>query len=125
MKKNISFIPMDSILSKWLYDKLKREPPETACVDELMTGLHELMTGEVSTLMLGAQDGMGSFPGTADDGICVGELSVRPKNRKVMFRGVEVMAFIRKLRKKIEPNPDAPEYILTIWGIGYKFNDNL
>lgn len=25
-----------------------------------------------------------------------------------------IMAFIRKLRKKIEPNPDAPEYILTI-----------
>ncbi len=34
-----------------------------------------------------------------------------------------IMAFIRKLRKKIEPNPDAPEYILTIWGIGYKFTD--
>jgi len=34
-----------------------------------------------------------------------------------------IMAFIRKLRKKIEPNPDAPKYILTIWGIGYKFND--
>lgn len=36
-----------------------------------------------------------------------------------------IMAFIRKLRKKIEPNPDSPEYILTIWGIGYKFNDQL
>ena len=36
-----------------------------------------------------------------------------------------IMAFIRKLRKKIEPNPDATEYILTIWGIGYKFNDKL
>ncbi|MCD8328550.1 MAG: winged helix-turn-helix domain-containing protein [Ruminococcus sp.] len=36
-----------------------------------------------------------------------------------------IMAFIRKLRKKIEPHPDAPEYILTIWGIGYKFNDKL
>ena len=36
-----------------------------------------------------------------------------------------IMAFIRKLRKKIEPNPDAPEYILTIWGIGYKFSDGL
>ena len=34
-----------------------------------------------------------------------------------------IMAFIRKLRKKIEPNPDAPTYILTIWGIGYKFAD--
>lgn len=36
-----------------------------------------------------------------------------------------IMAFIRKLRKKIEPNPDSPIYILTIWGIGYKFNDKL
>ncbi len=36
-----------------------------------------------------------------------------------------IMAFIRKLRKKIEPNPDAPTYILTIWGIGYKFNDGI
>lgn len=34
-----------------------------------------------------------------------------------------IMAFIRKLRKKIEPNPDAPQYIQTIWGIGYKFTD--
>lgn len=36
-----------------------------------------------------------------------------------------IMAFIRKLRKKVEPDPDAPRYILTIWGIGYKFNDTL
>ncbi len=36
-----------------------------------------------------------------------------------------IMAFIRKLRKKIEPNPDAPEYILTIWGVGYKFTDHI
>ena len=31
----------------------------------------------------------------------------------------------KAMRKKIEPNPDAPKYILTIWGIGYKFNDKL
>lgn len=36
-----------------------------------------------------------------------------------------IMAFIRKLRKKIEPQPDSPEYIITIWGIGYKFNENI
>lgn len=36
-----------------------------------------------------------------------------------------IMAFIRKLRKKIEPNPDAPEYIKTVWGIGYQFNDRV
>ena len=32
-----------------------------------------------------------------------------------------IMAFIRKIRKKIETNPDAPKYILIVWGIGYKF----
>ncbi len=42
-----------------------------------------------------------------------------------MMDDSNIMAFIRKLRKKIEPNPDAPEYILTIWGIGYKFNDRI
>lgn len=36
-----------------------------------------------------------------------------------------ITAFIRKLRKKIEYDPDAPRYILTVWGIGYKFNDKL
>ena len=36
-----------------------------------------------------------------------------------------IMSFIRKIRKKIEPTPDSPRYILTIWGIGYKFNDEL
>lgn len=32
-------------------------------------------------------------------------------------------SFIRKLRKKIEPFPDNPQYVLTVWGIGYKFNE--
>lgn len=36
-----------------------------------------------------------------------------------------IMDFICRLRKKIEPNLDASEYILTIWGNGYKFNDKL
>ena len=35
----------------------------------------------------------------------------------------KIMAFIRKLRKKLEPDPDDPAYILTIWGIGYKFRE--
>lgn len=28
---------------------------------------------------------------------------------------------IRKIREAIEPNPDEPRYILTVWGDGYKF----
>ena len=31
-----------------------------------------------------------------------------------------IMAFVRKIRKKIEPEPDSPRYLLTVWGVGYK-----
>lgn len=34
-----------------------------------------------------------------------------------------VMSLIRRIRKKIEPDPAKPIYILTVWGIGYKFNN--
>ncbi|MNC70240.1 Alkaline phosphatase synthesis transcriptional regulatory protein SphR [compost metagenome] len=30
---------------------------------------------------------------------------------------------IRHLREKIEQDPNHPEYIKTIWGIGYAFED--
>lgn len=32
-------------------------------------------------------------------------------------------SFIRKLRIKIEPDPRNPKYIITVWGVGYKFNE--
>lgn len=34
-------------------------------------------------------------------------------------------SFIRKLRKKVEPDPDKLKYIITVWGVGYKFSDKL
>ena len=33
-----------------------------------------------------------------------------------------VTVFIGKLREKIETNPSKPQYIETIWGVGYRFN---
>ena len=36
-----------------------------------------------------------------------------------------VNSHINRLRAKIEHDPAQPEYILTIWGVGYKFNDTL
>ncbi|MDD3251165.1 MAG: winged helix-turn-helix domain-containing protein [Lachnospiraceae bacterium] len=167
MKKKISFIPMDSTLAVWLLEKLEQDPPEGDSGEELRCGLCDLMTGSVTTLLLGAAEDVDAIANTAGDRIKVGELEIQRKSRRVLRGGQDVgltpkefdilyflaqnrgevftkeqiyravweedflladsnmMAFIRKLRKKIEPNPDAPEYILTIWGIGYKFNDAL
>jgi len=32
-----------------------------------------------------------------------------------------VTVHIRKIREKIEDNPSEPEFIKTVWGVGYKF----
>ena len=39
------------------------------------------------------------------------------------FDDSNIMSFISKLRKKIEPDPDHPFYILTVRGVGYRFKD--
>jgi len=34
-----------------------------------------------------------------------------------------VNSHINRLRAKIEHDPGRPRYILTVWGVGYKFTD--
>ena len=34
-------------------------------------------------------------------------------------------AHIKNLRRKLEPDPSEPGYILTVYGVGYKFNDEV
>ena len=43
------------------------------------------------------------------------------------FEGYEntVNTHVNRLRSKIEKNPNKPEYVLTVWGVGYKFSDEL
>jgi two-component system alkaline phosphatase synthesis response regulator PhoP len=45
--------------------------------------------------------------------------------RGVAFESYEraVDAHIKNIRRKIEPDPRQPRYILTVYGVGYKFND--
>ncbi|CCK89207.1 transcriptional regulatory protein, C-terminal domain protein [Clostridioides difficile NAP08] len=167
MKKNISYIPMDSALEIWLLEKLLRDPPDSDYAKDLLSGIQEMIRGEVSSLLLGSSEESDCPVGTLSDRILAGDLEIYPRGRKVLIKGSEVnltpkefdilyflvqnkgevftkeqiyravweedylldnsniMAFIRKLRKKIEPAPDSPTYILTIWGIGYKFNDQI
>jgi two-component system alkaline phosphatase synthesis response regulator PhoP len=43
------------------------------------------------------------------------------------FEGYDrsIDAHIKNLRRKLEPDPAEPYYILTVYGVGYKFNENL
>lgn len=42
-------------------------------------------------------------------------------DRHVTQRSVDTL--IKRIRKKIEPDPESPKFILTVWGAGYKFAD--
>ena len=43
-------------------------------------------------------------------------------SRDPFDRSIDVR--ITRLRSKIEENPSAPQFILTVWGKGYRFNPN-
>ena len=167
MKKNISVISMDSVLQEWLLQKLIKEPPESDGAKELLSGIYDMVNGELNSLLLSTANNSENSSIHLSDEMKIGELVINPQSRSVIRMGQEVsltpkefdilyflaenrgevftkeqiykavwsenyllddsniMAFIRKLRKKIEPNPDEPKYILTIWGIGYKFNEKV
>ena len=173
MKKNISVISMDSVLQEWLLQKLIKEPPESDSAKELLSGIYDMVSGEINSLLLSTANNSEIASLNLSDEMKIGELVINPKSRSVgsemcirdrgqavsltpkefdilyflaenrgevftkeqIYKAVwsenyllddsNIMAFIRKLRKKIEPNPDEPKFILTIWGIGYKFNDKV
>lgn len=43
----------------------------------------------------------------------------------VAYEGLDrsIDAHIKNLRRKLEPNPAEPRYVLTVYGVGYKFTD--
>jgi two-component system alkaline phosphatase synthesis response regulator PhoP len=45
----------------------------------------------------------------------------------VAFEGYDrsIDAHIKNLRRKLEPEPAEPRYVLTVYGVGYMFNDEL
>ncbi len=45
----------------------------------------------------------------------------------VAFEGYErsIDAHVKNLRRKLEPDPAEPVYVLTVYGVGYQFNDRV
>lgn len=45
--------------------------------------------------------------------------------RGVAFESYErvIDSHIKNIRRKVEPDPRQPRYVLTVYGVGYKFND--
>ena len=166
MKKNATFITINPTLAKWVYEQLQNAPTDLNYeLEDLQQSFKDLINGNINNLILEISDN--TYPLFVDEKLTLGELTIYPKNRKVLRNNIEIiltpkefdilyflaknkgevftkeqiyqavweedfllsdnniMAFIRKLRKKIEPQPDSPEYIITIWGIGYKFNENI
>ena len=41
------------------------------------------------------------------------------------FEGYDrsIDAHVKNLRRKLEPDPSEPRYIITVYGVGYKFSD--
>jgi DNA-binding response OmpR family regulator len=60
---------------------------------------------------------------------CTGRIFTRAQLldavRGVAFESYEraIDAHIKNIRRKIEPDPREPRYILTVYGVGYKFAD--
>ena len=158
MKKNISVTSMDSVLQEWLLQKLIKEPPESDSAKELLSGIYDMVSGEINSLLLSTANNSEIASLNLSDEMKIRSVtrmgqavSLTPKEFDILYFLAEnrgevftkeqiykavwsenyllddsnIMAFIRKLRKKIEPNPDEPKFILTIWGIGYKFNDKV
>ena len=46
------------------------------------------------------------------------------RNRELELFDRSIDAHISHLRKKIEDSPKNPQYIVTVWGTGYKFQEN-
>ena len=165
-KKNATFITINPTLAKWVSEQLQNAPIDLNYeLEDLQQSFKDLINSNINNLILEISDN--TSPLFVDEKLTFGELTIYPKNRKVLRNNIEIiltpkefdilyflainkgevftieqifqavleedfllsdnniMAFIRKLRKKIEPQPDSPEYIITIWGIGYKFNENI
>lgn len=90
MKKNISVISMDSVLQEWLLQKLIKEPPESDSAKELLSGIYDMVSGEISSLLLSTANNSEIASLNLSDEMKIGELVINSKSRSVTRMGQAV-----------------------------------
>lgn len=97
-------------------DAAKREVYKTDPAQHQLRKKITLTSTEFNLLWL-----MASQPGVVFDR---DKLLDELRNRELEPFDRSIDAHISHLRKKIEDSPKNPKYIMTVWGIGYKFQDH-
>jgi DNA-binding response OmpR family regulator len=44
---------------------------------------------------------------------------------RVFARTSNTVPHLKNLRRKLEPDPAEPSYVLTVYGVGYRFTDEV
>jgi DNA-binding response OmpR family regulator len=47
---------------------------------------------------------------------------LRRRETDVSDRSVDTL--VKRVRRRVEPDSTRPQYLLTVWGVGYKFSDD-
>ena len=100
MKKNISVISMDSVLQEWLLQKLIKEPPESDSAKELLSGIYDMVSGEINSLLLSTANNSEIASLNLSDEMKIGELVIHPKSRSVTRRSLIFCISWRKTEEK-------------------------
>ena len=90
MKKNISVISMDPILQEWLLQKLIKEPPESDSANELLSGIYDMISGDINSLLLSTANHSEIPSVNLSDEMKIGELVINSKSRSVIRMGEEI-----------------------------------
>lgn len=87
-------------------------------------------TSLVDDILMPAQyKAVATYAGRASYRAATGYVTTAKYIGDIVAEGIEsvtynLTSFIRKLRKKIEPEPDRPRYIVIVRGVGYKYTEN-
>ena len=75
---------------EWLLQKLIKEPPESDSAKELLSGIYDMVSGEINSLLLSTANNSEIASLNLSDEMKIGELVINPKSRSVTRMGQAV-----------------------------------